>query len=216
VLVVMGLLLALGPVFVLALLFETTRGLFVGWLRVLAGALLGAIAAPAVLALQLAIVEPQVLALRDLLDAGRPVGALPQQILGTAAVFALIMLAALIAVARVPWGFGLPRRVLSDAARLVLPERPLALPAPEWARAEATAGQSRAARIAEAARAIEWREQRAGSMLAAPQRTVEPHPGLAARSDGDLLAPAALPLGQAGRRTLQRQSGRARQRDDLT
>jgi hypothetical protein len=125
------------------------------------------------------------------------------------------MLAALVAVARVPWGFRLPQRVLTDAARFALPERPLALPPPDWARGGAGAPQGRAQQVAEAARAIEWREQRLAAAAAAPQRTAVPHPAGGAPAGSDLFAPAPVRLGQAGRRTLQRQSSRARQRDDM-
>ena len=212
--VVMGLLLALGPVFIACLLFEATRGLFVGWLRVLGGAVLGAIAVPAVLALQMAIIEPQVLALRALLDASQPVAALPQQILGTAAVFALIVLAVLIATARVALGFVLTKNRVLDLGRFAAPERPLALPAPDWAPGNSEQ-RSRAQRVGDAAQAQNWREQRPGAAPVLPQRLALPHPagGAFDGTQSGMLAP--LPLGQSGRRTLQRQSAGARRRDDL-
>jgi type IV secretion system protein VirB6 len=213
--VVMGILLALGPVFIACLLFEGTRGLFVGWLRVLGGAMLGAMAVPAVLALQMAIVEPQVLALRDLLDASRPVAALPQQILGTAAVFALIVLAVLAAMARVGLGFVWPKNRVLDLGRFALPERPLALPAPDWARAGGEE-RSRAQRVADAASAQGWREERALVTAGPPQRLALPHPASGANDGGGSGVVAPIPLGQSGRRTLQRQSAGARRRDELT
>lgn len=215
--VVIGLLLALGPVFIACLLFETTRGLFTGWLRVLGGAMLGAIAVPAVLAAQLAIVEPQVLALRDLLDANQAAGALPQQILGTAAVFALLVLAALVAMARVALAFALPGGRVLDLGKFMVPERPLALPAPAWASAGAGGGdeRSRAQRVADAASALGWREERLGALAGPPQRLALPHPAGGANDRAD-LSPAPLPLGQSGRRTLQRQSAGARRRDEMS
>lgn len=212
--VILGLLLAMGPVFIACLLFEATRGLFTGWLRVLGGAMLGALAVPAVLALQLAIIEPQVLALRALLDASQPVAALPQQIFATAVVFALIMLAVLVAMARVGLGFALAKNRVLDLGRFALPERPLALPAPEWARAGGGDERSRAQRVADAAQAMGWREDRQAALAGPPQRLARPHP--AAGDDSAAYPAAPLPLGQSGRRTLQRQSSGARRRDALT
>ena len=55
---VAGLLLALGPFFIAFLLFEGTRGLFEGWVRVLAGAALGALGTAIVLGVELALLEP--------------------------------------------------------------------------------------------------------------------------------------------------------------
>ena len=60
-------LLALGPFFIAFLLFDGTRGLFEGWLRVLAGTFLGAVGSAVVLGVELALLEPwlgQLLALR--------------------------------------------------------------------------------------------------------------------------------------------------------
>ena len=50
--IVIGFLLAIGPLLIACLLFEGSRGLFMGWLRALVGTLIAAIAVPAVLALQ--------------------------------------------------------------------------------------------------------------------------------------------------------------------
>ncbi|HST37457.1 MAG TPA: type IV secretion system protein, partial [Allosphingosinicella sp.] len=55
---VAGLLLALGPFFIAFLLFDGTRGLFEGWLRVLGGAALGALGTAIVLGVELALLEP--------------------------------------------------------------------------------------------------------------------------------------------------------------
>ncbi len=93
--VTMALLLALGPAFIAFLLFDGTRGLFNSWVRGLAGTVIGALAVPAVLALELAIIEPQMLALRDLVAAREPLGSLPLEILATTGIFALVMVAAL-------------------------------------------------------------------------------------------------------------------------
>jgi type IV secretion system protein VirB6 len=53
-----GLLLALAPVFAGFLLFEVTRSLFAGWMRMLAALLLAAFAVSMILAVELAALEP--------------------------------------------------------------------------------------------------------------------------------------------------------------
>lgn len=55
--IAVGVLLALGPLAILGLLFDTTLGLFSGWIRALAGSALGVIAATMVTALDLMLVE---------------------------------------------------------------------------------------------------------------------------------------------------------------
>ncbi|MFX7784586.1 hypothetical protein ABTJ92_20400, partial [Acinetobacter baumannii] len=85
--------------------------------RVLVGAAIGGAVAPVVVAMELSILVPQVLALRDLVDAGAPVGVLPIEILATASLFALAMLAALVAVAAVGLGFRFDWGRWHDAAQ---------------------------------------------------------------------------------------------------
>jgi type IV secretion system protein VirB6 len=56
--IVTGLMLALGPFFIAFLMFENTRSLFEGWVRVLGGAALAAIGVSIALGLELALIEP--------------------------------------------------------------------------------------------------------------------------------------------------------------
>ena len=56
---VAGLLLALGPLFACGLLFEATRGLFVGWVRALVGTIGAAVGIDLALSLELATLENQ-------------------------------------------------------------------------------------------------------------------------------------------------------------
>ena len=213
--IAMALLLALGPGFIAAMLFETTRGLFVGWVRVLAGTFFAAIAVPVVLNLQLAVVEPQVLALRSVVGTSTPIGALPVQLLGTTAFFALVLIAVLAAMARAGMAFRLPERPLADLLRLPsAPSAPL-LPAPAWAMAGGglNAEPNRAQRIADAAQSQDWREARMAALAQAPQRTAMPRDDSGASDTARGQAP--LPLGQEGRRTSRRQSPTASHRDGI-
>jgi type IV secretion system protein VirB6 len=214
--IIAALLLALGPAFIAAALFDATRGLFVGWLRVLAGTFLGAVAVPVVLNLELAVFEPQVLALRDLAGGTQGFGVLPVQLLGTAAFFALVLVAVLAAMVRAGLAFRLPEKPLQDLLRLPSqPGVPL-LPAPSLAFAGAPADgiPSRAQQVASAAQAQDWREARMAQQVQAAQRTASP------RDDANVIdtwrGQPAIPLGQEGRRSTPRHSNAATRRDDLT
>lgn len=85
-----GFLLALAPVFAGFLLFDATRSLFAGWVRMLAGLLIAAFAVTMTLAVELAALEPwlaQVLSLR----AGRIItSAAPVELLVISLVFAIV------------------------------------------------------------------------------------------------------------------------------
>ncbi len=206
---VMGFLLAIGPLLVACLLFAGTRGLFVGWLRAMVGTLFAALAVPAALALQLAILEPQVIALQTLLKAAQPVGALPQQIAATTLVFGIAVLALLAAGACIGLGLVWPRGRLSGllqdkaagAAPWATQPRPNELSIP------------RARQIAMAVASNGLREERPATFAPPPRRSVMPHPADGGSAQQQQFA--NVPLGQAGRRRTFRQSTTAQRRDDL-
>ena len=68
--VVLGLLLALGPVFIAACLFEATRGFAVGWLRTTFAFAFAPLAASVFLAFLLTLIEPSLIALQTNLESG--------------------------------------------------------------------------------------------------------------------------------------------------
>lgn len=214
--IIMALLLALGPGFIAAALFDATRGLFVGWLRVLAGTFLSALAVPVVLDLELAVFEPQVLAIRDLQAGTQGFGALPGQLFGTAAFFALVLVAVLAAMVRAGLAIGLSERPLQDILRL--PSQPgaalLPTPSPAIAGRTATGMTSRAQHVASAAQVQDWREARLAQQVQSAQRATFP------RDNADTMTAGrgspSLPLGQEGRRFAPRRSSAAARRDDLT
>lgn len=214
----MALLLALGPAFIAFLLFDGTRGLFNSWARGLAGTVIGALAVPATLALELAIIEPQVRALRDLVAAREPLGTLPLEILATTGVFALVMIAALAAAVRAAAGFHLPAHWWRDTFPLARGQAPQT--SPELAFAAAGNGplrafRDRAQRVADAAQALEWRELRQRED-GDSRREVAPSAGpLSAMREPDRL-PVAQPLGQSARRSARRTYFSAIRRDELT
>jgi type IV secretion system protein VirB6 len=68
--IVLGLLLALGPIFIALLLFDSTRGVFEGWLRASLAFAFAPLFAILSLAIQLTLIEPQILALADMRTTG--------------------------------------------------------------------------------------------------------------------------------------------------
>ncbi|MEO7246847.1 MAG: type IV secretion system protein [Novosphingobium sp.] len=218
--IIMALLLAMGPGFIAAMLFDTTRSIFVGWLRVLAGTFLAAIAVPVVLDLELAVVEPQVIALRDLAGSNQPFGALPMQLLASAAFFALVLVAVLAALARAGYAFRLPENLFASLLQGRPAEPQLLLTAPQMAIAvpagAADGEPTRAQRLAGAAQVFDWREARMADSAPEPSRSAIPHDGSAMNDYDTGRGAPPMPLGQEGRRSERRQSLAGTRRDGLT
>jgi type IV secretion system protein VirB6 len=213
---VAGLLLALGPFFLAFLLFESTRGLFEGWLRALAGAALGAVGTAVVLGVQLALLEPWLVDLLTRRYAGQAIPGAPVELLVATLLFALVLLGVLYAAARVALGFRLPpawhwaqaglgAAMRGEQARIAGVGR-------EGAEAPAF-GRSRAAAVVDAVAASQRRETSPQAALA----TAALPAGSRIRPQGparDTEAPAPAPLGQSfRRRTTSRVSARAGRRD---
>ena len=110
-----ALLLALGPFFIAFLLFDNSRSLFEGWVRMLGGAALASLAAAIVLGLELGFLEPW---LADVLArrlGGEALPSLPTELLVLVSVFTIALLAALIGALRVVGAFRLaPLLVWAD------------------------------------------------------------------------------------------------------
>jgi type IV secretion system protein VirB6 len=70
--VVLGLLLTLGPVFVAFLLFDSTRGMFEGWLRAALGFAFVPLFATLALLVHLTLIEPYLVALAQMRESGVP------------------------------------------------------------------------------------------------------------------------------------------------
>ncbi len=210
--VIAGLLLALGPLFIGCFLFETMRGLFVGWVRGLAGVALGAVAVPAVVALEMAVLAPQVQTLAAAVAVGDFVPILPGEILATTALFGLIILAALVATARTAAGFRLSgsgrgfiaqmdeQRTIGTATSgtIAVADRPTLL----------SGGRPRASAIANAVSNLDRHEARM-TLIAESRRNVTVQ-DIGARDRVDV---SVLPLGQRVRRTAPRTSMAAAKRD---
>ena len=100
-------LLAIGPLFIAFLLFDNTRSLFEGWLRVLAGAALATLGATLTLSLQLAFLEPWLGSALARRQAGEALPSLPTELFVLTLVFTIILVAAVLASARITRAFRL-------------------------------------------------------------------------------------------------------------
>ena len=168
-----GFLLAVGPLAILALLFDATLGLFSGWVRALAGAGLGLLAATLVTALELPMVEGE---LGSIQGYGRGLASEvvdPQALTTMVLLFAVVMLVAVLLAIRMAGAFSLrvsnafvsAPTVMGQAALL---ERTVALPAAlplAAAAAQAAAGRPRAASVADALSLSVLREQQTAMAL---------------------------------------------------
>jgi type IV secretion system protein VirB6 len=217
-----GVLLALGPFFFAFLLFDGTRGLFEGWLRVLGGAALGALGAAILLGIQLAFIEPRLATLISLRASGYAIPGAAVELFVIMLVFAVAMVAMVIAAARVAYGFRFPDswRVLPAqwAQSVGTSEARVSATSRETIR-EPAAERSRAAAVADAVAASQRREvpvPAAAALVAAPgvasgapSRAATPPAGTAR----DEPPPPPQPLGQSYRRTRSRASASAGRRD---
>ncbi len=217
-----GFLLAIGPLAIMALLFDATIGLFVGWIRGLAGAVLALLAGTIVTALDLLLVESE---LAHLQSVERGVSVIdPQGLTTIVLAFTLVMLAAIWAAMKMAGGFRLsfarPQAPLRDyapqtnsnerftsmtsASQAVVPQGAGGMAAPVRAQsvADALAGSVRREQVS-----ISTGEQRmsggGGRRRPVTQR---------ARDDAS-LPPTAL--GPAGRRSTGRKTRSTSRRDGV-
>ena len=217
--VAIGFLLAIGPLLSLTLLFDATLGVFSGWIRALAGAALGVLAATIVTAIDLVMIESE-LAKLQIYGGGGVAEVVDQQALTTITLaFAMVMLIAILAAARVASAFRLPLR-----EALIEPfadrswstghaDAPPAIGSSNAALAGSTnvLSESRVSAVTDALTMAVRREQlapvRLGDAAGGLRRTL-------ALQGTDLTEAAMLvPLGVAGRRSLPRRTRTATARD---
>jgi type IV secretion system protein VirB6 len=114
--IVTGLMLALGPFFIAFLLFDSTRSLFEGWVRVIAGAALAAVGVSVALGLELALLEPWLSVALARRMSGEALPSLTVELFVISCLFALIVAASLYGCARVARGFRLPATLRKEWA----------------------------------------------------------------------------------------------------
>ena len=148
--IVLGLLLAIGPVFIALFLFDSTRGLSEGWLRAALAFAFAPLAITLLLGVTLTMLEPALLQIEALQAKGVYTLAPVYSVMTLIMVFAGVALGALVAAGTIASGFKLPgRQTPAGDARTVAQSRPAAptivlLP--------------RAARVAAAAIALDRRD----------------------------------------------------------
>lgn len=207
--IIAGMLLALAPLFAGALLFEATRGLFIGWLQSLAATVIGAVFVTLVLALQLGLLEPWLLDVigRRLTRVATPEA--PFELLVVTLVFAAALVGVLYASARLAFAIHLPRISLPNLQPNALPVGH-GLPASHRTTLMASEPPTRAQLIADTVAASQRRE------ALGQQMTVINAGVSASRVPTGSMAPEAsrmFPLGQTGRRNSRRTSHAATRRN---
>jgi type IV secretion system protein VirB6 len=167
--IVTGLMLALGPFFIAFLMFDATRSLFEGWVRVLAGTAIAGIGVSVALGLELALLEPwlgDVLARRT---AGEALPMVSTELFVIACLFSMIVAAALYACVHVARAFRLAplfRTIPVIAAQRERPRGDMAL-APVSPREATDPERSRAAAVASVLVAMSHRERGAATLVGA-------------------------------------------------
>lgn len=216
-----GLLLALGPFFIAFLLFEGTRGLFVGWIRALSAMALASLGIAIALGVELVLIEMKLAELITIRNANLPIPGAAIELFVIALVFTIVMLAMVYVATRVALGFRLPDGWRALPARLgtSLRDREARLAGvPQQARAAPAEERSRAAQLADAVAASQRREAGVPAYAAAAAAAGQgPEPSRRVAPQGDEPdgpAPVAVPIGQSyRRRTTGRISASAGRRD---
>ena len=194
--VALTLLLALAPVFAGLLLFDATRGLVEGWLRASVAFAFAPLAAALMLAAELTVLEPLIVQLAQMEDAGRFDLAPPTMVFTLILVFAGVMAGLIVAGVMIAKGLRLPRRVAASAAEASAVARETSsLQSAQHAAAQAP-HRDRATAVAAAAAAMERRESGGAAIHHLTERRTG-EPGPRARSAG---ADTREPLGNSFRR----------------
>ena len=146
--IVLGLLLAIGPLFIALLLFDSTRGVFEGWLRASLAFAFAPLATTLLLGVALTMLEPSLMQMEEMqrqhIYTLGPVYSVMTLIL----VFAGVSAGALVAGGMVATGFRLPRRAELASRNVFAPQ----------AAAPLVVEQTRAGRVAAAAVALDRRD----------------------------------------------------------
>jgi type IV secretion system protein VirB6 len=154
--VVLGLLLAAGPIFITLLLFDSTRGLFEGWLRASLGFALAPLAVTLMLGLALNLLAPSLQQIEVMRQVNSYTPGVAFSVMVLVVVFAGVSLGLVAAGAAIAGGFKLPR-----AARSVE-----GASAPAAAAAGASVDAALAPRAARTAAAMAAQERRDAAIFA--------------------------------------------------
>jgi len=211
---IIGLMLALGPFFIAFLMFDNTRSLFEGWVRVLAGAALAAVGVAITLGLELSLMEPWLSTILARRMAGEPLPSVPTELFVVTTVFAVIVLAVLIACARLASAFRLAPLFGHIEEARSLPRAQTLAAVPATVSRQQLQERSRAAAVADVLVAMQRRE--GGRGAPATSQLSAGVGGMARSGHGGLYERAGVPVGRSlARRASNRASASAGRRDDL-
>lgn len=200
-----GLLLALAPLFAGLLLFEFTRGFFVGWARALVFTLLGSVAVSIMFGVQLALLEPWLAQVLQMRQSNSLTPSAPIELLVLSLGFLLALGGVLGILLRLAFMVHIPanwRDMLFRKDTAPRPEGVPYTPSSEFAPREASVSP-RAANISDALMAAQRRE----ALILAPSHAPTPgHSGVRSRSNAQEPALSGSSYGQALRRARPRKS----------
>jgi type IV secretion system protein VirB6 len=115
--IVLGLLLALGPLFIALMLFDTTRGLFEGWLRAALAFAFAPLAVTVLLALGLTLLQPSLEQIEAMRASGRYVPGVAFAVTVLAVAICSVTVGMIGAAGMISAGFRLPRARRQDPVR---------------------------------------------------------------------------------------------------
>jgi type IV secretion system protein VirB6 len=193
--IVAGLMLALGPFFIAFILFDSTRSLFEGWVRVLAGAAIAAVGVTIALGLELALIEPWLASVLARRIAGEALPSVPTELFVITCVFTAIVIGMLVACTRLARAFRLaplwPQREAGEQWTARSSNDRAAAPGLVSEREQ----RGRAAAVADVLVALQHRESRSQALAGAAAASI----GSSASRDsrGQAPAAAALSLGRS-------------------
>jgi type IV secretion system protein VirB6 len=196
-------------------MFDSTRSLFEGWIRVLAGAALATVGISIALGLELALIEPWLSIVLARRMAGDALPTIPVELFVVMMMFVIVVVAALFGCARVARAFRLPPvlRTFPAPSEAVNAASQSAAPRSRQRLDDGPAERSRAAAVATMMVAMERREM-AGSRLSpahAPSANGRVPTLGTARHES---VRATTPVGRSfSRRSSSRVSGSASRRD---
>lgn len=216
--VIVGLMLALGPFFTAFLMFDNTRSLFEGWVRVLAGAALATVGVTIALGLELSLIEPWLANVLARRMAGEALPSVPTELFVVMSIFAIVVLAVLLACARLARAFRLAPLIpqMDQAPGSIVAQRSSAFsPAlTDHSQGRDLQGErSRAAAVADVLVAMQRRESSGRALATAQAGAVAggPRP-----YGGPYNERAPLPVGRSlARRARNRVTASAGRRDGL-
>ena len=165
-----GLLLALGPLFISFALFDATRGLVEGWIKMLIGAALGTFAISIILSTELALLEPWLSRLITIRGTNVLVSNASVQLLATTMLFVATLVAAIAVAARLTLSLRAPTGSVSASILPLASQQSRqhnSSPSDRGLSEEMSSTRSRARKIAAAVAAVERREAAALASVSA-------------------------------------------------